>query len=372
MALLMAVGGLLFALTDNFWLLLLGAFTGTVSATSSEVGPFTTVEQTVLPQTAPAERRTWLFSIYDMLGNFAGAAGPLCAGSVGIFAGLGLSGADAYRPLFILYAAIGLANLLLFLSLSNQVELSIVKRVEHPRPKRKLTGLHRSRGTVARLALLVGLDAFAGGFVVHSLVAYWFHLRWGLSPAMLGVIFFWVGVLSGSSFLAAGWLAQRVGLLRTMVFTHLPSNVLLALVPLAPTPLLAILLFLARESICRMDEPTRKSYTMAVGDPDERPATAGITNGVPCMSKAISPAFAGLAFSVAALGVPFFLAGGLKIAYDVLLYATFRHVRPPEEEARRQRQHAASFGGFDMRTKGYGSSHADTPALSRIFKVSWP
>jgi predicted MFS family arabinose efflux permease len=291
---------------------------------------------------------------------------------VALFAGLGLSGADAYRPLFLLYAAIGLANLLLFLSLSDQVELAGVKRVEptRARARTKLTGLHRSRGTVARLAILVGLDAFAGGFVVHSLVAYWFHLRWGLSPAMLGVIFFWVGVLSGLSFLAAGWMAQRFGLLRTMVFTHLPSNVLLALVPLAPTPLLAILLFVARESVCRMDEPTRKSYTMAVVDPDERPVTAGITNGVRCIAKAVSPAFAGLAFSVAALGLPFYLAGGLKIANDVLLYTTFRHVRPPEEEARRQRQHAASFGGFDMLANGYGSSLADTPALSRLLKVS--
>jgi MFS family permease len=336
MAALMVVGGLLFAITDNFWLLLLGAFTGTISATSSEVGPFTTVEQAVLPQTAPDARRTWLFSLYEMLGNFAGAAGALSAGAVGLFTALGLAGPDAYRPLFVLYAVIGLANLLLFLSLSDRVELA---RVEG---KPKLTGLQRSRGTVARLSLLFGLDAFAGGFVVHSLVAYWFHLRWGLSPAALGVLFFWVGLFSGLSLLAAGWLAERFGLLRTMVFTHLPSNVLLLLVPLAPTAWLAVLLFLARMSISQMDVPTRKSYTMAVVDPEERTAAAGVTNVARSIASAFSPAFSGLAFGAAALGLPFYLAGGLKIAYDLLLYATFRHVHPPEEEARRQRRLATS------------------------------
>src|SRR5919198_904874 len=346
MALLMVVGGLLFGLSDNFWLLLLGAFTGTISATSSEVGPFITVEQAVLPQTAPDERRTWLFSLYEMLGNFAGAAGALCAGAVGLFAALGLAGADAYRPLFVLYAALGLANFLLFRGLSERVELA---RVEG---KKKFTGLHRSGGTVARFTLLIGLDAFAGGFVVHSLVAYWFHLRWGLEPATLGVIFFWVGLLSGLSFLVAGWLARRFGLLKTMVFTHLPSNVLLMLVPLAPTSWLAVLLFLARMSMSQMDVPTRKSYTMAVVDPDERTATAGITNVARSIASAVSPTFSGLAFSAAALGLPFYLAGSLKIVYDLLIYATFRHVRPPEEAARHQRKLAAGLRGADMTWRG--------------------
>jgi MFS family permease len=329
MALLMVLGGLLFAFTDSFWLLLLGAFTGTISATSAEVGPFLTVEQAVLPQIAPHQRRTWLFAIYDMLGNVAGAFGALFSGLVGAFTALGLTGADAYRPLFVLYAAIGLVNLLLFLSLSDKVE---VARIEG---ERTFLGIHRSRGTVAKLALLFGLDAFAGGFVVHSLVAYWFHLRWGMAPETLGLIFFWVGVLSGLSFLAAGWLAQRFGLLTTMVVTHLPSNVLLMLVPLAPTAWLAVLFFLARMSLSQMDVPTRKSYTMAVVDPDERTATAGITNVARSTTSAISPVLTGFAFSVAALGLPFLLAGGLKIVYDLLIYRSFRHVRPPEEEQHR-------------------------------------
>jgi predicted MFS family arabinose efflux permease len=191
--------------------------------------------------------------------------------------------------------------------------------------------VRRSRGAVARLSALFGLDAFAGGFVVLSLVAYWFNVRWGLSPEAIGLVFFWVGVLSALSFVAAGWLAARIGLLNSMVATHLPSNVLLMLVPLMPTAPLAVLVFLARMSISQMDVPTRQSYSMAIVDPEERTATAGITNVARSVAAAISPPIAGYAFSVAALGLPFILAGGLKILYDVLIWRTFRSVRPPEE-----------------------------------------
>jgi MFS family permease len=326
MAALMALGGLLFAVGGSFLPLLVGAFTGTISATSSEVGIFQTVEQAILPQTAPNERRTWLFAIYNTVANFAGAIGSLAAASVVFFASLGLQGADAYRPLFLLYAVIGLINLAVFLTLSDRVELAKVEG------ERRFIGIGRSRGTVAKLSLLFGLDAFAGGFVVLSLVAYWFHLRWGLSPEALASIFFWVNVLSGASLLAAGWLAQRIGLLNTMVFTHLPSNVLLMLVPLMPSATLAIALFLLRMSISQMDVPTRQSYTMAVVDPQERTATAGITNVARTTAAAISPAFVGVAFSAGALGLPFFIAGGLKVLYDLLIYATFRDVHPPEEK----------------------------------------
>ena len=325
MALLMVAGGLCFAFGSDLPVLLLGAFTGTISATSSEVGAFLAVEQAILPQTAPPERRTWLFSIYATVANFAQAAGSLFAGSVAAFAALGLSGADAYRPLFLLYALIGLANLALFATLSDRVELA---RVEG---ERRLFGIGRSRGTVAKLAALFGLDAFAGGLVVHSVVAYWFDLRWALSPGDLGLLFFGVNVLSGISLLAAAPLAARIGLIRTMVFTHLPSNVLLMLVPLMPTAGLAVAVFLARMSISQMDVPTRQSYTMAVVDPDERTAAAGLTNVARTTATAASPVLTGYAFSVAALGVPFFVAGVVKIVYDLLVYAAFRNVRPPEE-----------------------------------------
>ncbi len=334
MALLMAIGGLVFALADSFLVLVLAGFTGTISATSSEVGVFQTVEQAVLPQTASDERRTWLFSIYNMLGNFAGAFGSLFAASVGFFASLGLRGADAYRPLFILYAIIGLANLAIFLTLSERIELG---RVDG---RRRFVGVHRSAGTVAKLSALFGLDAFAGGLVVQSLAAYWFFLRWGLPPEQLAVIFFWVGALSGLSLLAAGWLAGRIGLLNTMVFTHIPSNVLLMLVPLAPAAWLAVGLFLARMSVSQMDVPTRQSYTMAVVDADERTATAGITNVARTAASAMSPTFTGMAFAAASLGAPFLVAGALKIAYDLLIYATFRSVHPPEEQRLLLERHA--------------------------------
>jgi MFS family permease len=331
MAGFMAVGGLLFAFGGGFVPLLIGAFTGTISATSSEVGIFQTVEQAILPQTAPDERRTWLFAIYNTVANFAAACGSLAAASVVLFSSLGLQGADAFRPLFVLYAIIGLINLAVFVTLSDRVELVKVDA------ERSFFGIRRSGGTVAKLSLLFGLDAFAGGFVVLSLVAYWFHLRWDLSPEQLASIFFWVNLLSGASLLAAGWLAQRIGLLNTMVFTHAPSSLLLVLVPLMPSAGLAVAVFLARMSISQMDVPTRQSYTMAIVDPDERTATAGITNVARTTASAISPVFVGMAFSAGVLGLPFFVAAGLKLAYDGLIYATFRGVRPPEEDRRRSR-----------------------------------
>lgn len=331
MAALMALGGLIFAVSSNPLLLILGAMTGTISATSSEVGIFNTIDQAVLPQTTDDRHRTWAFTVYNLVGSLSGAFGSLAAALVGVFAGMGLSGADAYRPLFVLYATIGLANLLIFTTLSPSIEQV---RIEG---ERRFLGIHRSGGKVARLSALFALDAFAGGFVVHALVAYWFSVRWGLDAATLGLLFFWVGVVTSVSFLAAGWLAARIGLLNTMVVTHLPSNVLLILLPFAPTAWLAVALFIARMSISQMDVPTRQSYTMAVVEPDERTATAGITNTARTTAAAVSPALAGWAFSVAALGVPFFVAGGLKIAYDLMIYATFRGVRPPEEEALRSR-----------------------------------
>ena len=325
MALLMAAGGLLFAFaTDPLWLAL-GALTGTISATSSEVGAFITVEQAILPQTAPDERRTFLFALYNAVGSLAGAVGSLAAGLVPVFAALGLRGADAFRPLFVLYALIGLANLAVFARLSDRVEAA---RVEGARP---LLAVGSSRRRIAGLSLLFGLDAFAGGFVATSIVAYWFHLRFDLGAAELAPIFFAANALSGVSFFAASWVARRVGLLNTMVFTHLPSNLLLMAVPLMPTAALAILVYLLRVSISQMDVPTRQSYTMAVVDPAERTAAAGITNVARSVATSISPSLAGYALASAATGVPFFIGGGLKLVYDLAIFAAFRRIRPPEE-----------------------------------------
>jgi len=325
MASLMAAGGLLFAFaSDPLWLAL-GALTGTISATNSEVGAFITVEQAILPQTAPDSRRTFLFALYNAVGNLAGAVGSLAAALVPAFVALGLHGADAYRPLFVVYAAIGLLNLALFSRLSDRVELARVEGVRH------LTGVGRSGRRIAALSALFGLDAFAGGFVSTSIVSYWFHLRWGLDAEQLGPFFFAANVLSALSLFAASWIARRIGLLNTMVFTHLPSNVLLALVPLMPTATAAVLLYLARISISQMDVPTRQSYTMAVVAPEERTAAAGITNVARSVATAFAPSLAGYALASAAFGIPFFVGGGLKIVYDLAIFTAFRRVRPPEE-----------------------------------------
>src|SRR3989442_490091 len=274
----------------------------------------------------------------DRLGLPAEPIGFLSTAPVaGFAAGPGLTGPAAYRPLFVLYSLIGLLNVAIFASLSPRVELA------HVEGKRRFMGIGRSAGTVVKLSALFGLDAFAGALVVQPIVAYWFYLRWGLDPAVLAVIFFWVGVLSGLSLLAASWLAARIGLLNTMVATHLPSNVLLILVPLAPSAPLAVGLYLARMSISQMDVPTRQSYAMAVVDPEERTGTAGITNVARGTASSVAPSLTGLAFSAAAYSLPFFLSGALKIAYDIAVFFTFRDVRPPEEAARRE----AKVGGVE-------------------------
>lgn len=193
--------------------------------------------------------------------------------------------------------------------------------------------MHRSRGVVFRLASLFSLDAFAGGFVIQSLVAYWFHLRFGADPVMLGSIFFGANILAGISALSATWMARRFGLINTMVFTHLPSNVLLMLVPLMPNSTLAIIILMLRFSISQMDVPTRQSYTMAVVAPDERSAASGVTGVARSIGASLSPIFTGLFLAnPALLSFPFFISGGLKIVYDLLLYRSFRMAKPPEEQ----------------------------------------
>jgi hypothetical protein len=187
---------------------------------------------------------------------------------------------------------------------------------------------------VAKLAALFALDAFAGGFVVQGLIAYWFHVRYGLDPAALAALFFGTNLLNSLSYLAAAPLARRIGLLNTMVFTHLPSNVLLVLVPLMPSLPLAVGVLLVRNLLSQLDVPTRQSYTMAIIPPSQRAATAGVLSVARNAAAAAAPALAGVTLAVPALGLPFLLAGGLKIVYDLTIWSVFRHVRPPEEIAR--------------------------------------
>jgi predicted MFS family arabinose efflux permease len=232
------------------------------------------------------------------------------------------------------YAIIGLILGVLFTRLSPAVEIRIDRNSSHLVSEFKTRfGLHRSRRVVFKLSALFSIDAFAGGFVLQSILAYWFYKRFNVQPAILGSIFFGANILAGLSALSAAWVASKIGLIRTMVFTHIPSNILLILVPLMPNLPLAIALLLMRFSISQMDVPTRQSYTMAVVAPDERSAAAGITGIARTTGAALSPALAGpLLANSALLNLPFILAGGLKIVYDLLLYRNFKTIKPPEEK----------------------------------------
>jgi MFS family permease len=322
---LMLFSGVLFAMTDNVALLLVTAIIGVISPSGYEVGPFLPVEQAALSQIVPDRLRTEVFAWYNLVGSFATAAGALCGGGLTQhLQQLGIIPLNSYRAVVLLYGVMGVLLALLFTRLSPLVEV-----VHSERPKtRRHFGLHRSRGIVLKLSALFGLDAFAGGFVVQSLVAYWFHIRFGVQPAALGGIFFGANIFAGISALAAAKVAARIGLVNTMVFTHLPSNVLLILVPLMPNLPLAIIVLFARFSISQMDVPPRQSYTMAVVAPDERSAAAGVTGIVRSIGAAFSPALAGLFLSNPGfIGAPFFVAGALKIVYDILLYRIFRKIK---------------------------------------------
>ncbi len=333
---LMVFAGILFALTRNFVLLLLAATVGVISPSGNEVGPFLAVEQAALSQIIPGERRTQVFAWYNLAGSFATALGALCGGTlVQVVQGRGMTLLGSYRLIVIGYAAAGLLLGLSFCRLSSSVEISPRGPLSRSAPAiGKRFGLHRSQGVVLKLSALFSLDAFAGGFVLQSMVAYWFHVRFNAEPVLLGGIFFGANILAGISALSAARFASKIGLIRTMVFTHIPSNILLILVPLMPNLPLAIAALLLRFSISQMDVPTRQSYTMAVVSPDERSAAAGITGIARTTGASLSPVIAGPMLGHAALlSLPFFLSGGLKIVYDLLLYRSFRAIKPPEESS---------------------------------------
>jgi MFS family permease len=333
-ALLMALAGLVFAVTDDFWLLLFAATVGVISPSGNEVGPFLSVEQAALAQSVPGERRTEVFAWYNLIGSLATALGALCGGAVTQWVqSLGVSEAESYRPLAVGYVLIGVLLALLFTRLSPSAEAPPAQQAETPGEELKRRfGLHRSFWVVLKLSGLFALDAFGGGFVVQSIVAYWFAVRFGVEPAVIGAIFFGANLVAGFSGLAAAWVARRIGLLNTMIVTHLPSNVLLLLVPLMPNLELAVLVLLLRFSISQMDVPTRQSYTVAVVDPDERSAAAGVTGVARSVGAAVAPTLAMLLLAnPALLGMPFFLGGGIKILYDLLLYRSFAAVKPEEE-----------------------------------------
>ncbi|HJR82070.1 MAG TPA: MFS transporter, partial [Anaerolineales bacterium] len=296
-ALLMLGAGIAFVLTRNVTLLIIAAILGVISPSGNEIGPFLSVEQAGLTQLIPNKRRTQIFAWYNLVGSFATATGALSGG----WLAQGLqnyewTALEAYRLVLVGYALGGFLLLLLFLNLSRGVEAEATANTT-----RRVFGLHRSRAVVFKLSSLFAMDAFAGGLLVQGLMAYWFHVRFGVESGVLGSIFFGANILAGISALLAVRLADKFGLINTMVFTHIPSNILLILVPLMPTLPLAIGVLLLRFSISQMDVPTRQSYTMAVVAPDERSAASGITAIARSIGASISPGLTGLLFSIPVL-----------------------------------------------------------------------
>ncbi len=334
-SLLMVGAGVVFVLASWVPLLILAATIGVISPTGNEVGPFLAVEQSALTEATPATRRTQIFAWYNLAGYVATAVGALSAGLTSqALIGAGIAAVDAYRVIVIGYAFVGLAMAAVFLRVGPAVEQSVAAVVGDG-IKRRL-GLGPSKGIVARLSFLFAIDSFAGGFIPQSLMAFWFHLKFGVQPAVLGAIFFGGNLLAAASSLYAPRIAARIGLINTMVATHLPSNVLLILVPFMPNLPLAIGVLLLRYTLSQMDVPTRQSYVMAVVEPNERSAAAGVTGIARTTGAAISPALSAPLIANAALtGLPFVIAGALKIVYDLALWRAFKAQPAPDERAGR-------------------------------------
>jgi MFS family permease len=335
LALLMAATGLVFGLTTSYALLLLAAFFGTLGISASETAPFLPIEQAMLAQTTSPKSRTALFARYNLVASFAGAFGALGAGLPDLLTSHGVPLRLSLHLFFGVYAAVALVVALMALCLSETTEALLRSSEDEPRIwKHLIPNLPHSRGIVWGLTGLFSVDALAGGLVVQSLMVLFFHLRFGLSLSLLGLLFFGANTFSALSFLAAAPLARRIGLLNTMVWTHLPSNVLLILMAFAPTFPLAAVLLLARQALSQMDVPTRQAYTMALVEPSERTAAASVTSLARSIGAVTSPVISGVLLQGPALvlGLPFLLAGTLKAAYDGTLFLLFRRVALSEEE----------------------------------------
>jgi MFS family permease len=317
----LAITGIAFAFVDQLWLLCIVALTGTMSTDVVESGPFTSLEQAMLPSGLDAQERIRVFGRYNAIAAIAGSLGALAAGGPELLRQFWPDLAADQR-FFLVFVPASLAGAYVASLLSPRVEPKPVTGERIP--------LTRSRKAVVGLAGLFGLDAFAGGFIVQSFIVYWFSVEYDVSPDVLALVFFFLGLLQAASFIAASRLAQRFGLLNTMVFTHLPSNVLLMLIPLAPNLAIASTLLLARAAISQMDVPTRQAYVIALVEPDERTAAAAYTNTARYVVRPVGPLLAGSVQGLAS-GLPFFLGGGIKCVYDIILWLWFRRVPLPAE-----------------------------------------
>jgi MFS family permease len=319
-AVLMAATGVMLNVEDLL-LIVAVAFIGTVNPSGGDVGMLVPLEQTVLARDAPDHGRTRVFARYSLIGAMSTAAGALSAAVPDVLVTAGIGRITAFKLMFCFYGALGL------------LAAALYRRVQpsHAETRHVSTPLGPSRGMVYKLAALFSLDAFAGGFVVQSLLALWLFKRFGISLSAASLFFFWTSVLSALSYPLASWLARRIGLVNTMVFTHIPSSICLIAAAFAPNLTWVLGLLLVRSALSQMDVPTRTSYVMAVVTPAERAAAASVTAVPRSLASSISPAFAGLLFGPAFSGLPLILCGTLKIVYDLALLYTCRHVKPPEE-----------------------------------------
>ena len=320
---LMAATGIAFPNVEHFILIALVAFIGTVNPSGGDLGVLVPLEHAVLAQNATDASRTHVFARYSLIGALCTAAGSLAASLPDFLVARGGTELGAFRLMFYAYAALGILNAILY------------RRVPHLRAEEKAphAPLGPSRGTVYKLAALFSIDAFAGGFVAQSLLVLWLFQRFDLSLSAAGLFFFWSSTLSAFSYPVAAWIARRIGLVNTMVFTHIPSSIFLILAAFSPNLYLALALLLLRSALSQMDVPTRTSYVMAVVTPAERPAAASVTAVPRSLASAISPAISGALLMTAFSGLPLVVCGTLKIAYDLALLFSFRHIKPPEEQA---------------------------------------
>jgi MFS family permease len=317
----MTATGLAFPNVEHFTLIALTAFIGTINPSGGDLGVAVPLEHAVLARTASDERRTQVFARYSLIGALCAAAGSLAASLPDFLVASGGTQLGAFRWMFYGYAALGVICALLY------------RQAPHARAEEKVQApLGPSRGTVYKLAALFSIDAFAGGFVAQSLLVLWLFQRFDLSLSAAGLFFFWANTLSAFSYPVAAWISRRIGLVNTMVFTHIPSSIFLILAAFAPNLYIALALLLLRSALSQMDVPTRTSYVMAVVTPAERPAAASVTAVPRSLASSISPAIAGVLLTTSFSGLPLVVCGALKIAYDLALLFSFRHIKPPEEQ----------------------------------------
>jgi MFS family permease len=320
-AALMTATGLAFPQFEHVAFILLVGFFGTVNPSTGDTGVLVPLEHAMLAQNVPDEARTRVFARYSLIGALSGAAGALAAALPDFLGPAGVDQIGGFRLMFYLYAALGL------------ISAALYARLPHMKPieERPVAPLGPSRGVVYKLAALFSLDSFAGGFVVQSLLALWLFERFDLSLSAASLFFFWSSVLTAFSYPVAAWLAGRIGLIKTMVYTHIPSSIFLILAAFSPDLMLTLALLLVRSALSQMDVPTRTSYVMAVVTPAERTAAASVTAVPRSLASSISPAIAGVLLTTTFSGLPLVVCGVLKIVYDVALLFSFRHVKPPEE-----------------------------------------